>query len=472
MIAISRRLAKQLRAIVRRAMVNRPNQASPVIVLQTGQAGLRIQVSDPELSFEYREAGSLADERILLPANALDDFQGANDSLVDLQTTPAGASIARWEDSGVPLVAEHVVAEPEKLPAFPAMPETLVPVEPGFLQALHDASMTAAKENPRYAITRLQLRGIVGEIIATDGRQLLLQGGFSFPWQDDVLVTAIGAFGAREVQWDAPVTIGRSETHFVVRSGCWTFYLAIDADGRFPDVHCIIPAPTLACTTWKLNSEDRAFLAKALPRMPGPYGGDSPITVDLNGHAAVRAMAQGQERPTELALDKSEIVGPPVRFCAKRQDLTRAVQLGFTEIQVIDADRPILFRDERRVYLCMPLSKESALAPAEGSTRLASDQKLPDSSNSSQERKEPTMNVTNASVTSPRPEQPVEKSDASPLRQPGLNGLIDEAEALKVAIREDFERVSRLAAGLKRHRKQSKLMADTLASLRQLQNIA
>src|ERR1700722_17254893 len=104
MIAISRRLAKQLRAVVRRAIVNRANQALPVIVLQTGQAGLRIQVSDPELSFEYREAGSLADERILLPANALDDFQGANDSLVDLQMTPARGSIARWDDAGVPLV--------------------------------------------------------------------------------------------------------------------------------------------------------------------------------------------------------------------------------------------------------------------------------------------------------------------------------------------------------------------------------
>jgi hypothetical protein len=58
------------------------------------------------------------------------------------------------------------------------------------------------------------------------------------------------------------------------------------------------------------------------------------------------------------------------------------------------------------------------------------------------------------------------------LKQPGINGLIDEAEALKVAIREDYERANRLAAGLKRYRKQSKLMATTLASLRQLQNIA
>ena len=472
MIAISRRLAKQLRAVVRRAILNRPNQASPIIVLQTAQAGLCIQVSDPELSFEYREAGSLADERILLPATALDDFQGTNDSLVDLQMTPARGSIARWDDSGVPLVADYVVAEPEKLPPFPATPETLVPVEPGFLRALHDASMTAAKENPRYAITRLQLRGAVGEIIATDGRQLLVQRGFSFPWQDDVLITATGLFGGREVNWDAPVTMGRTDSHIVLRAGRWTIYLAIDAAGRYPDVHSIIPSPNRTCTTWKLKAEDGAFLAKALPRMPGGAGGDSPITVDLNGHAAVRAKAEGQGHPTEVFLNQSEIVGPPVRFCINRKYLARAVELGFTEMQVINPDQPIVCLDDRRVYLWMPLPKEGALTPTEDSMRVASDPNLPEASNTLSERTTVTMNVPSTNGTSPQLEPAVEKNDGSPLRQPGINGLIDEAEALKVAIREDFERASRLAAGLKRHRKQSKVMAATLASLRQLQNIA
>ena len=37
-----------------------------------------------------------------------------------------------------------------------------------------------------YPLGNLQLRGRAGEIIATDGHQLLLQGGFHFPWPEDV----------------------------------------------------------------------------------------------------------------------------------------------------------------------------------------------------------------------------------------------------------------------------------------------
>lgn len=54
---------------------------------------------------------------------------------------------------------------------------------------------------------------------------------------------------------------------------------------------------------------------------------------------------------------------------------------------------------------------------------------------------------------------------------PGINALIAEAEALKEALRAVYGRSDRLLVALKRHRKQSKLVQTTLASLRQLQSI-
>src|SRR5207249_213544 len=95
-----------------------------------------------------------------------------------------------------------------------------------------------------YAITRLQLRGAAGRVVATDGRQLLVQEGFTFPWTPDVLVPALGVFGCRELPPDAPVTVGRTEKHVGVRVGPWTFLLAIDADGRFPAAEQAIPTRT------------------------------------------------------------------------------------------------------------------------------------------------------------------------------------------------------------------------------------
>ena len=53
----------------------------------------------------------------------------------------------------------------------------------------------------------------------------------------------------------------------------------------------------------------------------------------------------------------------------------------------------------------------------------------------------------------------------------GIGALIAEAQALKEALRDGYERASRLLVALKRHGKQTELLRSTLASLRQLQGL-
>jgi hypothetical protein len=53
----------------------------------------------------------------------------------------------------------------------------------------------------------------------------------------------------------------------------------------------------------------------------------------------------------------------------------------------------------------------------------------------------------------------------------GMGGLIAEAQAVREAARDTFTRAGRLLMGIKRHRQQSRLVATTLASLKQLQTI-
>ena len=52
-----------------------------------------------------------------------------------------------------------------------------------------------------------------------------------------------------------------------------------------------------------------------------------------------------------------------------------------------------------------------------------------------------------------------------------VTGLIEQAQALKASLRDALSKTSELIASLKRQRKQSKIVASTLASLRQLQTI-
>src|SRR5207253_462226 len=95
----------------------------------------------------------------------------------------------------------------------------------GLLAALGHAASTTAREGTRYALHRLQLRGCRGEVVATDSKQLLVQGGFAFPWTDDVLVAVAGVFAAPELPCDAPVAVGRTATHVWVMVGPWSFAL-------------------------------------------------------------------------------------------------------------------------------------------------------------------------------------------------------------------------------------------------------
>jgi hypothetical protein len=54
----------------------------------------------------------------------------------------------------------------------------------------------------------------------------------------------------------------------------------------------------------------------------------------------------------------------------------------------------------------------------------------------------------------------------------GFEVLIEQAEAVKVSLRDSLSKTGELIATLKRHRKQSKAVATTLASLRRLQGVA
>ena len=58
------------------------------------------------------------------------------------------------------------------------------------------------------------------------------------------------------------------------------------------------------------------------------------------------------------------------------------------------------------------------------------------------------------------------------LDEPGYEALIEQAEAVRASLRENLSQTGELITALKRHRKQSKAVATTLASLRRLQGVA
>jgi len=56
-------------------------------------------------------------------------------------------------------------------------------------------------------------------------------------------------------------------------------------------------------------------------------------------------------------------------------------------------------------------------------------------------------------------------------RKPDVAALIEQADALRASLREILMKTSGLVQSLKRHRRQSRIVANTLASLKQLKTL-
>jgi len=263
---------------------------------------------------------------------------------------------------------------------------------------------------------------------------------------------------------DAPASIGKTDSHVVIRVGPWTTWLEVQTKLRFPDVDRILPGPGDHATRLALDPGDARFLLDSLGRLPGANEPNAPATLDLNGKVAVRARAAGDGPATELVLPRSSYSGPPVRLQTNREFLARAIRLGFAAVEVVDADSPLACRDGRRVLAWQPLSKDSAIEGSDGDTRI-------------EPGPGPVAAIELTPNHAPRPrfaiKPPVGVDDPTPPADPGpspggLATLIAEAEALHDALADARSRAGRLVVALRKQKRRERLVAATLASLRQL----
>jgi len=429
LITITRRAIRHVRSVFRSAF-GVSGGFGPSILFQARNDDLRVCAASDNMVAEYRCGGTFEDEQIWLPYECLAACEARNDDPVQLELNGAHVTV-QWRDNSGPQMVQHEVTETGSPAPFPKMPKELRQNPPSLRQALHHAMVTTDPEPIRYAVDHIQLRGETGQIVATDGRHLLVQSGFEFPWRADLLVPRNLVFGCGELPADAPVLVSNTEEWVVFTVGDWTFHLKITTDKRFPDVHPLIPRPQDAVARFDLASDDARFLTKSVSRLPVDDELNEPVTVDLNGCLAIRAKANGQPHPTEIVLPNSQVDGDPMRFNCNRRCLLQAVKLGFRHAHLYGPNAPAMFHDERRSYVWALLDPDSQSRPDANAEDTATD-------------------------------------DAA---DNGAGDVIEQAETVKAFLREAASKTGQLIAALKRHRKQAKVVQSTLAALKQLQNI-
>ena len=469
MITLTRRQAHRLRTIFRRSVLGIGHRGSI--------APLVLHAEGTQLRAQYRYAGLAVDhtfdvdahgsDSIALPLDALADIEGRDESPVTLEAAAPDRTVVHWTDRGIPQTRDYTVPALDALAPFPDLPRSWTELPAGLLDALAEATITCCDDSTRYALNSILLRASTGEIVATDGHQILIQGGFRFPFTGDVLVKRSPIFANKALPREMPVSVGKTDTFVVLRAGSWTLFLEVQ-DGRFPRIDQVIPDAQATTTRLRLDAGDASFLAQALDRLPGADGLHSPATLDLNGRIAVRARGADQTQATELVLAHSSYTGTPVRINANREFLARAIRLGFPELEIVDADSPVVLRDRERVFGFQPLSKESAIEPADDVIRIESPSLPPCST--------PKANITH--------EGPFPMSETTtPVKPPKENGrhlagehphagslaaLIQETEALHEVLTDARARAGRLTVALRRYRRRERLVSQTLASLKAL----
>jgi hypothetical protein len=477
-IVLPRSLARQFRVFLRRCLQPPGPHQPPVVRLHVGPQGLEMVARQQECVIVYQQPGKHARETLFFPADVLADIEGKNGS-VTLEASEEGKGEARWDDAGVPRCRPFDTVKPERMPDLPVIPANFQPIEPAFLHALAEAARTTARDGVRYALTRIQVRGRRGQLVATDGRQLLMQGGFSLPWPEDVLIPALPLFVSRDLPASEPIAIGRTDKHVSLRIGPWTFHLEIDSNGRYPNAETVIPRIDQAASRLHLSEDDARFLSHVLPRLPGDKDDSSPVTLDLGQEVVLRARGERSPPLNEVVLSGSSCEGSPVRVACNLRFLWRVVQLGFRDLIVCNATTPLVCRDETRTYLFMPL--DGALPPAPDAVRIVSGESvsLPTRAKpkSQPETAQPQPQPERSRATMPRPQSNGDDPrngpasvPPSPIPSPETEPLdpLMEAEALRSLLHDAQMRLGRLLAALKQQRRHNRALRTAMDSLRGL----
>ena len=222
----------------------------------------------------------------------------------------------------------------------------------------------------RISLTCVQLRGKQGDVAATDGRQLLVQGGFKFPWKDAILVPRTAIFAARELRQGDVVRVAQSKTHVFIRIGGWTIALRIETATRFPNIDAVIPKAAGITTRWFVGADEADALAAMLDKLPAAKEEQAPVTLDLTRPIVLRTRAEDEKRCTDLVLLGSSLEGKATRVAVDRRLLQHALEMEFHSFQITDAEKPILCQEGKRIYVWTVLDPKSALAPQAGAIRL------------------------------------------------------------------------------------------------------
>lgn len=376
MINLERRVAWLFRAALRRCFDSHPGHADQArLQIRLSSDGLLMHAAAPEITLFYRQPAPTGNLVLSFPVAHLAELEGRTDDMVTIAPLRDNIAGARWKERGQQREIQIPLLEPEKNAEPPEPPMRFASLPGHFLLAYHQASESAAPEPTKYIINRVQLHGKIGAVIGTDTRQLLVSGGYSLPFKDNLMVPQTSAFGLAPFSGLETVRIGKTSSHVWIQAGPWQFALLIEKKGRYPDAMSIVPRPSRTDTRFKLDADDaQRFLDSLVGRIKGAAAKEIPLTLDLRDQPCLRFAVD--KAVTEVKLPKSQVTGQPLCLCLNLQQFLRALEMRFQEFTIRSAEKPVAVRDGERIFLLMPVSSDQAIPPQVSASPARSEEAL------------------------------------------------------------------------------------------------
>ncbi|MCE9561842.1 MAG: hypothetical protein K8U57_07290 [Planctomycetes bacterium] len=455
MILFTRVEARDFRALFARCHAGRPRGPAPPVLIrfQGGTRTIACSTSDG-MTLTHISTTDEPDELLLLPGSVLAEVEGSTDEGVNLDRQSRMRGAVHWHTGDKPRKLPIELLLPGKQHEFPAPPE-FSSVSPELLTALHECGRSTARENGRFALSRIQLQGRAGRVVGTDGKIALLAAGFTFPFTDDILVPALPVFGSKPLLRAKEVRVGRSSTHLVIAAGPWTVWMPFEIKARYPDVLALIPRrPT---TVAQLDHNDVVELLKVLSGLPGKDDDDSPVTIDVGSTVKIRGRDEKTQATQEVPLTHSTVSGPPQQLAFNRRILARALSLGCRTLNVTP-EKPVVAEGEHFRVIALALDPSLIVPPTV------------------EARKSTIVALSPTPTTLEQPIPTIQRSNVMP--PPDTNGHTPPrgdpadpllaAEELRDALAVTHAKAVRLVAILKAGRKEKRVLASVVASLKQL----
>ena len=471
-LTLPRRTLHAFRLVLKKHLELKGRDAGPPVRVHAGAAGgTRLTAVAPDgRGLSLSIPGDRPPADLVLPFDLLADAGAARAGDVALAESDAGAAVvANWDERGVPRSARGTLPQADRDRAAASAPpavEELRDPGPGFAAALRSACGATDADSPRYALGCVRLDPIAGRIEATDSHHLLIARGFSFRWEEPVLLPAPHALSCSQLK-DADVRVARvadgAKVPLVVLSvGDWTLWAPEARDARFPDLDRVVPGGGGKATV-ALLAADAAFLADRLDRLPGAGAERRPVTLEVrDGLFLVRAAEEGGE-PVELATASSDATGEAIAV-ADRRFLARALAAGCSKVWLHGPEEPVRCDSAGEggtTVVFATLAGEPV--PAGGAVRLSAE---PSSAPPA-----PSVSAANpASVPFPNPAPVMSRPKPAAAADPEV--LLNRAAALTATLSDAASQARSLSADLRKLKKRDRAVASALGSLKRLGDLA